>query len=98
MHARFFVYILASRRYGTLYIGMTNDLARRLEQHRSGAVPGFTKAYGVHQLVHYEVHESLEAARERERRLKGWRREWKISLIEEGNLDWSDLSPTLVYL
>jgi putative endonuclease len=95
---RYFVYILASRRYGTLYIGLTNDLVRRLEQHRSGAVSGFTREYAVYRLVHYEIYEDLTSARERERRLKGWRREWKINLIEEGNLDWSDLAATLVQL
>jgi putative endonuclease len=95
---KYFVYILASRRYGTLYIGLTNDLSRRLYQHRSGAVSSFTRDYAVHRLVHYEVHEDLTAARERERSLKGWRRDWKINLIEEANRDWSDLTPTLVQL
>ena len=91
-----FVYILASRRHGTLYVGATADLARRLDQHRSGAVPGFTRAYGVTRLVYYEIHESILEARARERTLKGWRRDWKISLIEENNLEWSDLTSTLI--
>ena len=90
-----FVYILASGRHGTLYIGFTTDLARRIEQHRSGAVPGFTKTYGVTRLVYYEAFESIIEARARERTLKGWRRDWKTTLIESLNPDWSDLSATL---
>lgn len=91
-----FVYILASKRHGTLYIGVTTNLALRLEQHRSGAVPGFTRTYGVKRLVYYETFESLLDARERERRLKGWRRDWKITLIEERNPTWDDLTSTLI--
>ena len=98
MSRQYFVYILASRKHGTLYIGMTNDLSRRVEQHRAGGVKAFTRDYKVYRLVYYEVHEDLLTARERERTLKKWRREWKINLIEEHNLDWSDLVPTLVHL
>ena len=87
----FFVYILASRRNGTLYTGMTDDLARRVWEHRTGAVPGFTKKYGVHLLVWYEVHESRESAFIRERRLKKWNRAWKLELIERTNPSWRDL-------
>ena len=92
----FYVYILASKPFGTLYVGVTIDLARRMEQHLAGAVPGFTRTYGVKRLVYYEIHDTLLAARERERRLKRWRRDWKISLIEEQNLRWDDLTPTLI--
>ncbi len=92
----FFVYILASKPFGTLYVGVTTNLARRMEQHLSGSVPGFTRAYDVKRLVYYEIHDTLLAARERERRLKRWRRDWKIALIEERNLRWDDLTPTLI--
>ena len=78
----FYVYMLASRRNGTLYIGMTDDLARRTWQHREGAIPGFTKTYGVTTLVWYEAHEARESAFVRERQIKKWNRAWKLRLIE----------------
>jgi putative endonuclease len=87
----FYVYILASGRNGTLYIGMTDDLARRIWQHRIGAVPGFTKTYGVTMLVWYEVHEARESAFARERQLKKWNRVWKLEVIEKMNPAWRDL-------
>ncbi|MEI5689051.1 GIY-YIG nuclease family protein [Sphingomonas kyungheensis] len=86
------VYILASRRYGTLYIGVTSNLLARLVQHREGLIPGFTKAYGVRRLVWYERHATMEAAIIREKQLKEWRRAWKIVLIEAQNADWVDLA------
>lgn len=86
------VYILASARNGTLYVGVTNDLARRMAEHRSGAVPGFTRQYGITLLVHVEFHDSIASAREREVRLKRWRRAWKLELIEAGNPSWCDLA------
>ncbi len=86
------VYILASRRHGTLYVGVTSDLMGRLYQHRTGAVPGFTSEYGVRRLVHFEMFGGMDAAITREKQLKGWRRAWKIALIEEGNPDWEDLA------
>jgi putative endonuclease len=91
----FFVYILASRRNGTLYIGMTDDLARRVWEHQAGLVPGFTKTYGVKTLVWYEVHETREAAILRERQLKKWNRRWKLELIERQNPAWNDLGKEL---
>ena len=91
----FAVYILASGRHGTLYVGVTNDLARRVSEHRSKAVPGFTRRYNVHRLVYYKTTQSLMGARERERNLKRWRRDWKISLIENSNPNWDDLYLTL---
>ncbi len=91
----FYVYILASKRNGTLYIGMTDDLSRRVYQHRTGEVPGFTRRYGVKQLVWYDVFESRDAAFGRERQMKEWLRAWKIKLIEASNPDWSDLYETL---
>ena len=89
------VYILASRRHGTLYIGVTSSLARRVMQHREGLIPGFTRRYGVKRLVWYEVHDTMEAAIQREKRLKEWRRAWKIDLIETHNEFWDDLGPLL---
>jgi putative endonuclease len=91
MDARYYVYILASRYRGTLYVGVTNDLGRRMEQHRSGAVSGFTRTYRVHRLVYYEEYASILEARARERVLKRWRREWKIKLVESTNPNWRDL-------
>jgi putative endonuclease len=90
--AEFFVYILASRFRGTMYVGVTNDLSRRMGEHKSGAVPGFTKRYRVNLLVYCENYSSILEARERERVLKRWRREWKFKLIEAENPDWHDLT------
>jgi putative endonuclease len=87
----FFVYILATRQNGTLYIGMTDDLMRRTWLHRTGAVPGFTRKYGVKMLVWYELRETREAAFTRERQLKKWNRSWKLQLIERMNPSWRDL-------
>lgn len=92
---RFFVYLLASRHSGTLYVGMTDDLARRAFEHRSGAVPSFTRKYGVTRLVWFEAHPSRESAFLRERQIKKWRRAWKVELIEAANPDWHDLFPSL---
>jgi putative endonuclease len=89
----YYVYILASRPRGTLYIGVTNDLVRRVYEHRNDFVGGFTAQYGVHRLVYYEVYDDIENAILREKRLKRWRRSWKIELIEKQNEDWHDLWP-----
>jgi putative endonuclease len=86
------VYVLASRPYGTLYIGVTSNLAARVEAHRSGSVDGFTQEYAVHMLVYFEVHADMYEAIQREKRLKKWNRAWKIRLIEEMNPQWRDLS------
>jgi putative endonuclease len=87
----FWVYIMASRPRGTLYVGMTNDLRDRVWEHREGVVEGFTKDYGVTMLVYFEQHDSLQSALERERRIKRWARSWKIDLIRSRNPDWRDL-------
>ena len=84
------VYILASRRHGTLYIGVTSNLMARLHQHRTGGTGGFTKLYGVHRLVHFEIAETMALAIAREKQLKAWRRDWKIALIERENPFWED--------
>jgi putative endonuclease len=89
------VYILASGRHGTLYIGVTNNLRIRLEQHRAGHGSEFVKKYAVYRLVYVEEYSSPQEAIQREKQLKNWRRDWKIRLIEENNLDWSDLSHLL---
>ena len=86
------IYILASGRNGTLYIGVTNDIARRMYEHRHGLVKGFTKQYGVHLLVYVERTPTIQDAIAREKQLKQWNRKWKISLIEKHNPSWSDLS------
>jgi putative endonuclease len=86
------VYFLASRKYGTLYIGITNDLAKRIEQHRQGFGSRFVRQYRVFRLVYVETHESPTDAIQREKQLKKWNRDWKIRLIEQDNLDWQDLS------
>ncbi len=96
--SEFFVYILASRYRGTMYVGVTNDLSRRLSEHKSGAIPGFTKRYKVHHLVYCEPYSSILEARARERVLKKWRRDWKIELIEKQNPGWKDLTSQIAAL
>jgi len=95
MSDQFFVYVLASHKHGTLYIGVTNDLIRRVHQHKLKVVRGFTKRYNVHKLVYFEIFDDPIAAITREKQLKKWNREWKIQLIEHENPDWIDLSHTL---
>ena len=90
-----FVYLLASKPYGTLYVGSTFELGRRVWQHKTRAVPGFTAKYGVDRLVWFESHERLETALVRERQIKKWKRDWKINLIEQENPHWADLYPSL---
>jgi putative endonuclease len=85
------VYILASKRNGTLYVGVTSDLARRAWEHRVGVLEGFTKYYGVHRLVYAEFYDSMSDAILREKRIKRWRRAWKLTLIEQDNPSWRDL-------
>lgn len=90
------VYMLASNRNGTLYIGVTSDLVKRVWQHKHGVVDGFTKRYGIHDLVWYELHETMESAILREKALKNWKRQWKFRLIEGENPEWHDLYPALL--
>ncbi|MBP7336967.1 GIY-YIG nuclease family protein [Niveispirillum sp.] len=91
-----YVYILASARNGTLYIGVTSDIGRRVWEHREGLVEGFAKRYGIKTLVYYEAFERIDDAIHREKRLKKWNRAWKLELIESSNPDWNDLSSTLL--
>jgi len=90
------VYILANKRNGTLYIGVTSDLIKRVWQHRNNVVKGFTEKYGVHQLVYYELHDTMESAIAKEKMLKNWKRAWKLQLIERSNLKWRDLYATII--
>lgn len=90
------VYILASARNGTLYVGVTSDLTKRVWEHKQNVVPGFTRRYGVHTLVWYEMHETMESAIAREKAIKEWKRAWKIRRIEKLNPEWIDLYLTIV--
>ena len=92
----YWMYILASKPRGTLYVGMTNDLVRRVAEHRDGIVPGFTKTHGVKMLVYFEEHESVLEAIKREKQVKRWVRSWKIELIREKNPEWRDLFGEIV--
>jgi putative endonuclease len=92
MSKTYYVYILASKRNGTLYVGVTNDLDRRVREHKEGLVPGFTKTHGVKRLVYFEMFADIHDAIARETRLKKYKREWKINLIQEKNVEWRDLA------
>lgn len=92
----YFVYIMASRKNGTLYVGVTNDLVRRAYEHREGLIDGFTKDYGVKRLVYFESFDDVTYAIAREKRLKEWQRQWKIDLIQKENPNWDDLYDSLM--
>ena len=85
------IYILASKKNGTLYTGVTSNLVQHIYQHKNNSVEDFTKKYGVHNLVYYELHETMETAIMREKNIKKWKRQWKIDLIEKNNQEWEDL-------
>ena len=91
----YYVYLLASKKHGTLYLGVTSDIVRRGYEHRSKTMPGFTKRYSVDKLVWFEIYEDVISAITREKELKKWRRDWKIRLIEENNPGWVDLYPAI---
>ena len=91
-----YVYIMASKRNGTLYIGVTADLIRRVYEHKHDLVDGFTKKYGVHSLVYFQQAEDIETAILEEKRLKRWNRNWKLELIEKNNPEWKDLYPEII--
>lgn len=91
----FYVYILTNRAYGTLYVGITNNLARRVWEHKSDAVPGFTHQQGLHTLVWYEMHATVEEAIRREKLIKKWHRDWKVNLIQAMNPSWDDLCQSM---
>ena len=95
MDVRFFVYILANRPRGVLYVGVANDLVRRLQEHKAKLVPGFTSKYGISALLYFEEYSSILEARGRERSLKRWHRAWKFELIEKLNATWRDLASDL---
>ena len=88
---QYYVYIMASKRNGTLYIGVTNNLIRRVYEHKNNLIKGFTSKYGVHRLVYFESTSEVESAILREKQLKKWKREWKLELIEKMNPEWKDL-------
>lgn len=91
-----YIYIITNKRNGTLYIGVTSNLAKRLHEHRAGLTAGFSKTYRLNKLVYFEAAVSIDAAIAREKQLKGWRRAWKIALIEKGNPYWRDLYPEII--
>ena len=90
-----FVYIMAKKRYGTIYTGVTSDLPKRVWAHKHEVVPGFTSRYHLHSLVWFELHETIQAAIQREHNMKHWKREWKTALVDAMNPAWDDLHPTL---
>ncbi|OJU29500.1 MAG: GIY-YIG nuclease [Nitrobacter sp. 62-13] len=90
-----YVYLLASKKHGTLYLGVTNDIVRRVHEHRTKSVEGFTKRYNVDKLVWFETYDDIAHAITREKELKKWRRDWKIRLVEEDNPNWTDLYPSI---
>ncbi|MBI2607535.1 MAG: GIY-YIG nuclease family protein [Candidatus Doudnabacteria bacterium] len=92
----YYIYILASKRNGTLYIGVTSDLVKRVYEHKNNFVQGFTERYNVHTLVYFEVVEDAESAIKREKQLKTWKRKWKLELIETNNPDWRDLYEEII--
>ncbi len=92
----YYVYILASGRIGTLYIGVTNDIVRRVYEHKNNLIEGFTRKYHIHDLVYFELFDDIESAIQREKQLKKWNRAWKVELIEEKNPGWRDLYEDIV--
>ena len=95
-HHTYYVYIMASKRNGTLYIGVTNDLIRRVYEHKNNLVEGFTNKFRVHKFVYWEQSENVDSALQREKPLKKWNRQWKLALIEEHNANWQDLYEQLL--
>ncbi len=92
----YYVYLLATRKHGTLYVGVTNDLLRRVYQHKTHAAPGFTSRYNIHQLVWFESYDDPQNAIAREKEIKKWWRDWKINLVERSNPEWIDLYALLM--
>ena len=92
---QYFVYMLASKRNGTLYIGVTNNLLKRVHQHKNDIAEGFTQKYSVHNLVYFEAYNDIRSAITREKRMKKWKRQWKMELIEKSNPEWEDLFDSL---
>ena len=96
MSKQYYVYLITNERYGTLYVGITNDLVRRIYEHREGTVQGFSKQHGLSRLVWFEAHDDVLAAIEREKAVKRWRRDWKMNLIQAMNPNWDDLYESIV--
>ena len=97
MEHRYFVYIAASKKSGVLYIGVTNNLVRRMYEHRNGLIEGFTKKYNLKTLIYYEMFQDIDKAIAREKILKDWHRDWKIRLIEKTNPEWKDLFDSILF-
>jgi putative endonuclease len=93
---QYYVYILANKKNGTIYIGITGDLIKRIYEHKQNLIDGFTKKYNIHDLVYYEVHKEIEEAINREKQIKKWNRKWKLRLIEKDNPTWMDLYAEMV--
>ena len=93
---QYYIYILASKKNGTLYIGMTNNLVRRIYEHKNKLIEGFTYKYNINNLVYFEITNNVNSAIHREKKLQGWKRKWKIDLIEKSNPNWDDLCPEIV--
>jgi putative endonuclease len=91
MDRQYYVYIMTNKAYGTLYVGITNDLVRRTWEHRNSLIDGFTKEHELHDLVWFEVHDDVEEAIRREKLIKKWHRDWKVNLVQAGNPGWRDL-------
>ena len=91
-----YVYILSNKKEGTLYVGVTSDLIKRVYEHKNKVVPGFSKLYNLDKLVYYEILDNIEEAIKREKQLKNWHREWKINLIKETNIEWNDLYQSIL--
>ena len=96
MSKQYYVYILSSKKNGTLYVGVTSDLVKRVWQHKQKIIEGFTKQYNIRMLVYYEIHQDINEAIRREKQIKKWNRQWKINLIEKGNSKWKDLYEGLI--
>lgn len=94
---QYYIYILSNKKNGTLYIGVTNDLERRMFEHKNKLIKGFTKKYGLNKLVYFEIHQFIDDAIKREKQLKNWNRQWKIDLIEDNNKQWIDLAKDWIY-
>ncbi|HSV46726.1 MAG TPA: GIY-YIG nuclease family protein [Ramlibacter sp.] len=92
----YYVYLMASRKNGTLYVGVTSNIIRRVHEHKTGAVEGFTETYAVHDLVWFDATSSVEAAIHKEKQIKNWKRAWKVKMIEKENPEWADLYPGLL--
>ena len=96
MEKHYYVYIITNKPYGTLYVGISSNLVQRIYQHREGMAPGFSKVHGLNRLVWYQMHQDVNEAIASEKKIKKWRRDWKVNVIQEMNPDWKDLYPSII--